>query len=431
MGNSFINDFVSLSGTEAIFRHGACHTFAGMSACLLMMHEIIKYRTRECLSVMEINTLNQLIQLRRHLHQHPEISGEEVETAAAVVAFFDDLPYTRIETEVGGTGVLVTFDSGKPGKSLLFRAELDGLPIQEEGELAYKSVHEGKGHQCGHDGHAAMLAGVGAWLSENPLSSGKVHLLFQPAEENGQGAQAVMNDERFKTLAFDEVYALHNLPGYPLGQIVVKDHSFTAAVNSVIIKITGKTAHAAEPENGLNPSLAIAEILSGLQALQHNHPQSADFRLVTPVHVTMGSRDYGISAGDAEIHLTLRSWTNEGLAELEQSVIRLAAEVCKKHHLGLEHEFLAHFYANENDADCVNAVRRAAESAQLNVSEQSFPFKWGEDFGIITSRFKGCMFGLGSGENQPALHHPDYDFPDELIPVGVAIFTALIENQLK
>ncbi|WP_234110982.1 M20/M25/M40 family metallo-hydrolase, partial [Chryseobacterium sp. R2A-55] len=97
----------------------------------------------------------------------------------------------------------------------------------------------------------------------------------------------------------------------------------------------------------------------------------------------------------------------------------------------LEHEFLAHFYANENDADCVNAVRRAAESAQLNVSEQSFPFKWGEDFGIITSRFKGCMFGLGSGENQPALHHPDYDFPDELIPVGVAIFTALIENQLK
>lgn len=380
---------------------------------------------------MKKSVLDQLIQLRRQIHQHPEISGEEVNTAAAVVAFFKDLKYSHIETKVGGTGVLVTFDSEKPGKSLLFRAELDGLPIQEESDLSYKSVYEGKGHQCGHDGHLTILAGVGAWLSENPPKRGKVHLIFQPAEENGEGAKAVMNDERFKSLKFDEVYALHNLPGYPLGQIVVKENSFTAAVNSIIIKIKGKTSHAAEPEKGLNPSLAVAEILNGLETFQNNNPELADFRLITPVYVTMGSQDYGISAGDAEIHLTLRSWTNDGLAELERSVIQLAEEVCKKHHLIFNHEFLAHFYANENDKLCVDAVRNAAEAAALDILEQSFPFKWGEDFGMMTTEFKGCMFGLGSGEHQPALHNPDYDFPDELIPKGIAIFTSLIKNQLN
>ena len=380
---------------------------------------------------MKNPVLDQLIQLRRQIHQHPEISGEEVNTAAAVVAFFKDLKYSHIETKVGGTGVLVTFDSGKPGKSLLFRAELDGLPIQEEGDLPYKSVDEGKGHQCGHDGHLTILAGVGAWLSENPPKRGKVHLIFQPAEENGEGAKAVMNDERFKGLKFDEVYALHNLPGYPLGQIVVKEDSFTAAVNSIIIKMKGKTSHAAEPEKGLNPSLAVAEILNGLETFQNNNPKLTDFRLITPVYVTMGSQDYGISAGDAEIHLTLRSWTNDGLAELERNVIQRAEEVCKKHHLIFDHEFLAHFYANENDQSCVDAVRNAAESAALDILEHSFPFKWGEDFGIMTTEFKGCMFGLGSGEDQPALHNPDYDFPDELIPKGIAIFTSLIKNQLK
>ena len=380
---------------------------------------------------MKNPVLDQLIQLRRQIHQHPEISGEEVNTAAAVVAFFKDLKYSHIETKVGGTGVLVTFDSGKSGKSLLFRAELDGLPIQEEGDLPYKSVYEGKGHQCGHDGHLTILAGVGAWLSENPPKRGKVHLIFQPAEENGEGAKAVMKDERFKGLKFDEVYALHNLPGYPLGQIVVKENSFTAAVNSIIIKIKGKTSHAAEPEKGLNPSLAVAEILNGLETFQNNNPELTDFRLITPVYVTMGSQDYGISAGDAEIHLTLRSWTNDGLAEVERSVIQLAEEVCKKHHLIFDHELLAHFYANENDQSCVDAVKNAAESAALDILEQSFPFKWGEDFGIMTTEFKGCMFGLGSGEDQPALHNPDYDFPDELIPKGIAIFTSLIKNQLK
>lgn len=374
--------------------------------------------------------MEKLIKLRRHVHQHPEISGEEVETAASVVQFFNGLKYTKIETKVGGNGILVLFDSGKEGKTLLFRAELDGLPIQEENDVEYQSKNIGKGHQCGHDGHLTMLAGVGEWLSENPPKNGKVYLLFQPAEENGEGAKAVMEDAKFKDLQIDEVYALHNLPGYPLGQIVVKENSFTAAVNSIIIQLKGKTSHAAEPEKGYNPSLAVAEILAGIENYQNNYPELADFRLATPIYVEMGSQNYGISAGEAEIHLTLRSWTNEGLDELQNLIIQLASDVCNKHHLEYNHHFLAHFYANINQKECVEAVRNAAKTAHLDLLEQSFPFKWGEDFGIFTTKFKGCMFGLGSGENQPALHNPDYNFPDSLIPTGIAIFTEIIKNQI-
>lgn len=374
--------------------------------------------------------MEKLIKLRRHVHQYPEISGEEVETAASVVQFFNGLKHTKIETQVGGNGILVLFDSGKEGKTLLFRAELDGLPIQEENDVEYQSKNKGKGHQCGHDGHLTMLAGVGEWLSENPPKNGKVYLLFQPAEENGEGAKAVMEDTRFKDLQIDEVYALHNLPGYPLGQIVAKEDTFTAAVNSIIIQMKGKTSHAAEPEKGHNPSMAVAEIQAGIEGFQNNYPELADFRLATPIYVEMGSKNYGISAGEAEIHLTLRSWTNEGLDELQNLIIQLASDVCTKHHLGYDHHFLAHFYANINQKECVEAVRNAAKIAHLDLLEQSFPFKWGEDFGIFTTKFKGCMFGLGSGENQPALHNPDYNFPDSLIPTGITIFTEIIRNQI-
>ena len=375
--------------------------------------------------------IEKLIELRRHVHQHPEISGEEIKTAASVLAYFKELNYTSIETQLGGHGILVLFDSGKEGKTLLFRAELDGLPIQEENNLPYQSTITGKGHQCGHDGHLTMLAGVGSCLSENPIKKGKVYLLFQPAEENGEGAKAVMGDPRFKNLTIDEAYALHNLPGYPLGQIVVKENTFTAAVNSIVIQLKGKTSHAAEPEKGFNPSLAVAQILEGIESIQNNRPELEDFRLATPIYLRMGSQDYGISAGEAEIHLTLRSWTDEGLEELQNLIIELAPKACKKHGLEFEHHFLAHFFANGNEKTCVDSVRKAAITAKLDLHEQAFPFKWGEDFGIFTTKFDGCMFGLGSGENQPALHNPDYDFPDELIPTGIAIFTEIIKNKLQ
>lgn len=196
--------------------------------------------------------IGQLTTLRKYIHQHPEMSGLEENTAIFLLNKFKKLNPAQIVESIGGYGFLVVFDSGKEGDSLLFRSELDGLPIYETSDFEHKSIYKDKGHQCGHDGHMAMLLGLGIFLSKNPLKSGKVSLLYQPAEETGEGADLVIHDLKFSALHFDEVFALHNLPGYELGSIVVKENAFTAAVKSVVFKLHGKTAHAAEPENGIN-----------------------------------------------------------------------------------------------------------------------------------------------------------------------------------
>ena len=375
--------------------------------------------------------INELVQIRQYLHQHPEISGQELETSKFLLKKIKAFKPSQLIENIGGSGFFVVYDSGEDGLSLLFRTELDGLPIQETSELSYQSVLKGNGHQCGHDGHMTILIGLAQEISKNPLTKGKVSLLFQPAEETGEGAEAVLNDSKFNQLYFDEVFALHNLPGEEFGSIVVKNQAFTAAVKSIIIKLKGKTAHAAEPENGINPALAVADILQKTTELSHNDPKADDFGLITPIHVNIGEKAYGVSAGDAEIHFTYRCWTNQQLKGLENQLITTVKNIALKYQLELEYEFLQSFYANENDKQSVDVVRKSAQNLNFKLIEKEFPFKWGEDFGYFTQKFKGCLFGLGSGLNQPALHHPDYDFPDQLIPYGVKVFKEIIQQRLN
>ncbi|MEO5910564.1 MAG: amidohydrolase [Pelobium sp.] len=375
--------------------------------------------------------MEDLIAIRRYLHQHPELSGFEMRTSDFLIKEFKQLKTTQIIEEIGGHGFIVIFDSGMEGPSLLFRSELDGLPIQESSDLEYKSIFNSKGHQCGHDGHMSILLGLGKQLAANPIKKGKVTLLFQPAEETGEGAEAVIHDPLFRDLRFDEVFALHNLPSFPFGAIIVKNDSFTAAVKSVVIELHGKTAHASEPENGINPAKAVGEILKDIEELNINEPEQANFKLATLVHVKIGEPAYGVAAGDASIHYTFRSWTNEKLAELENEIIEKATAIANNNQLRISHHFLQRFYASENNPESVDLVRKACEKSGFNLIENSTPFKWGEDFGYFTKKYKGCLFGLGAGLNQPALHHPDYDFPDQLLKKGVEIFYAIIKERLE
>ena len=368
--------------------------------------------------------------IRQYFHQHPELSGFEKETSAFLIEKLKELNTSKIIQDISGFGVLVVFDSCIAGDSLLFRAELDGLPIQETSKLAYKSIYNGKGHQCGHDGHMTILLGLAQILSKHPITKGKVSLLFQPAEETGEGAERVINEERFSELQFNEVFALHNLPGFEKHAIIVKENAFTAAVKSMVIKLEGKTAHAAEPENGINPALAVADILQKIEGKNINLPQHPDFRLATLIKVNIGSLAYGVSAGDAEIHYTIRSWSDEGLKVLELEMLKIVNDVAANHRLKVKYHFLEGFYANINDEGSVNIIRKAAKSQKLNIIENDFPFKWGEDFGFFTKKYKGCLFGLGSGKNQPALHSPDYDFPDDILETGINIFKGIIEERL-
>lgn len=368
---------------------------------------------------------NNLIQLRHWLHANPELSGAETKTAEHIVQFIEKLQPNKIETNIGGNGILVLFDSGKPGQTILFRTELDALPINEINKFVYRSVTEGVSHKCGHDGHATILCGLAERLAAKRPSSGKVYLLFQPAEETGEGAQLVVKDARF-TIYPDLVFALHNLPGYKAGHIVVKDGLFSAAVNSIIIKLIGKTAHAAEPEMGMNPAKAISEIINLADSLNNNRADAEDFCVVTPIHINMGAEAYGVSAGYGEVHYTIRCWNNHDLRNVEKKIISGAEEIARRYNLKTEHQFIQSFFANTNDEYANELVRKAANEFGYPIEEREIPFKWAEDFGFFTSKYKGCMFGIGAGEGHPALHNPDYDFPDELIEKGVNMFDSIV-----
>lgn len=369
-----------------------------------------------------------LVALRRELHAHPETALEERWTADRIQRYLEALRPDELLTQVGGTGLLARFDGIAPGPELLFRCELDALPIEEVNEFGHRSTIAGKSHKCGHDGHMAIITGLAERLAQERPARGRVWLLYQPAEENGMGAQAVLDDERVRPMRFDRVFALHNLPGLPKGTVFVRDGTFTAAVNSIIIELKGKTSHAAEPEHGINPAAAMGAIVTRALALDNNVPSDPHMRVVTPVYARLGSKDYGISAGSAEVHITLRCWNDAELEHLQRCVEDAANEIAAQHGLGIDVTYTQHFHANRNDRVAVDDVRHAVEAVGLEMEEPEHPFKWGEDFGLFTARFPGCMFGMGAGESTPALHNPDYDFPDDIIAQGVSVFERIIRQ---
>lgn len=370
-----------------------------------------------------------LTNTRRELHAHPELSGMEKQTAGKVAAYLERLGPRTLLRDVGGHGVVAIFDSGIEGPTVLFRAELDGLPITEKNTFAYKSKDEGISHKCGHDGHMTILLGLAEDLAGAPPERGRIVLLFQPSEENGAGAQRVLDDERFAQFKPDYVFALHNLPGYPAGSIVLREDVFTASVQSLIIRLDGAETHAAQPELGKNPALAIAQIIQQAESLSKNDPARADFTLITPVHIKMGKVAYGISAGHGELHFTLRTWTSEQMEALSETFVASVKNVAGAFDLDLAMEWTNVFYANRNGPYSLELIGNAAKALGCRTIVKDTPFKWGEDFGIFTQQFKGAMFGLGSGEDTPPLHHAEYDFPDGLIPVGVHMFRN-IANQI-
>lgn len=185
----------------------------------------------------------ELIQLRRELHAHPELSDDEQQTAAILKEFFIQFRPDEVITPLGSNGIAFVFGSGRPGPTVVFRCELDAIPVEEKNDFAYRSRISGLSHKCGHDGHMAIMAGFGHLISLNRPRKGQVILLFQPAEETGQGAAAVVDDQKFKNLNADYAFALHNLPGYPLGTILLKSGTINCASRGMIVKLIGTTSH--------------------------------------------------------------------------------------------------------------------------------------------------------------------------------------------
>lgn len=371
--------------------------------------------------------LHSFKEFRHLLHQYPDLSCKERATRERVRTFLEPFQPDEL-VEIGETGLLAVYHGKKSGKAIMVRAELDALPIEETNQFSYQSKHKGISHKCGHDGHMVILSRLAWLLHQAPLEAGTVYLLFQPAEENGRGAKAIMADAAFNKLKLDQVIALHNIPGYPAGSILIKEHAFTPSVSSIIVRYLGKTSHAAEPENGICPASAMSAFLSEALAMAIPEKEQEDFFLVSPVYMTMGEKSYGVTAGYGEVHLTIRCWDHPYLKERSSVLEKRAHSIGDHFGLKTTVDWTEEFSANNNAPQVVEQIKSAATELGLTVQQLSLPMKWGEDFGLFTQHYTGAMFGLGAGENSPALHNPDYDFNDDLIEPGSQVFEHVVRK---
>lgn len=375
--------------------------------------------------------LVELTAFRRALHMQPEISGEEVETARTIANALEQLSPTRIVTGLGGHGVAGIFDTGMEGPTVLFRAELDALPIDELSDNPWKSQVQGKGHLCGHDGHMTTLLALGRLLKRKPVAKGRVVLMFQPAEEDGSGARAVVADPAFKDITPDWAFAIHNEPGRPFGYVSTRVGLINCASQGLAIRLTGKTAHAANPEDGVSPVMAVAELLPKLSLLGQGGELDDNFKLATITHVQIGEPSFGISPAEASIFVTLRTAYDEPMADMVSDARRLATEIANHSNLEVAFETCDEFAASVNDEEATKIAVEAMNAIGVANGDDGLPMRASEDFGVFGWSAKAAMLCLGPGKEHAALHNPDYDFPDDLIPIGAAIFERIARDILS
>lgn len=370
------------------------------------------------------------VKWRRMLHTMPEISGEEEQTAKIVGDMLLGAGADEIISGLGGHGIAGVFDSGRPGSTVMLRAELDGLPIKELSGVPHQSAIAGLGHLCGHDGHMATLAVVARGLSRQRPHCGRVVLLFQPAEENGAGAAAVIADPAFARLRPDFAFAYHNMPGIAVGKALLASGPVNCASSGLKLVFTGRTAHASMPESGISPMPAMAELMPALTGMGRGTIADADFSMLTITHATMGEPAFGIAPGSGEIMATLRTLTDERMEALCQAAIAMAKAVAARHGLGLAFSWHDVFRHCENAPEAVALFEKALAGEGIGHAAEGLPFRASEDFGRFGDIALSAMVFLGAGAASANLHNPEYDFNDDLIAIGSRIFMRLVRDML-
>ncbi|MBR5910372.1 MAG: amidohydrolase [Bacteroidales bacterium] len=375
--------------------------------------------------------MQNLIELRHILHAHPELSGQEVLTNRILNEWVKQTRPDLLIEKIGGYGLAAIYKGAKPGKRILIRGDIDALHIPEPNDLPYRSQNQGVSHKCGHDGHATILCGLAQWLGEQRPDQGEVVLLFQPAEETGHGAQAILNDPQFAQIKPDVAYGLHNLPSFEKGQILVKEDCFAAASFGLKMTFDGRTAHASQPETGHSPSELLALLIHQLEKKREQLKAVKPLTTFVITHAVLGEETFGVAPGHAEIWLTLRSHDDRNLQLMATQIIELCRAKSKDHLFDFNFSEHEAFAATNSDPNCVKTIEQAAKNLELNLTHLNEPFRWSEDFGRFGSVCPIGFFGLGSGTEQPALHNPEFDFPDDILEVGMGMFWEIIRLELE
>ncbi|WP_031545560.1 M20 metallopeptidase family protein [Salinicoccus luteus] len=355
--------------------------------------------------------------LRHELHAHPELSNEEKWTKAHLMEFLK--ANTSLEIIDHGSWFYAAYRSGSDGLNIAFRADFDALPMDETIDIPWASTIPGKAHKCGHDGHTATLAAF-ALEVDRPGSTNSIFLLFQPAEETGDGARQCL--PLLKDEAIDRIYGYHNMSGMPYRSVNIKDGNIQCASTGMIIRMTGRPAHASTPEDGINPAPSIAHIINALPDLTKS---SKGLLLATVVNVDIGTRDFGMAAYEGELSLTIRPLHEKELEQLKADIITIAHGEAMNRGLKVSFDYTDAFPETANDPDMADEVRRAAGECGLEVNELDEAIRGSEDFGHYTKEVPGAYFYIGNGIDHPSIHTSEYDFIDEHIKTGCNMFKTL------
>lgn len=370
---------------------------------------------------------------RRHLHQHPELLYDVEGTAAFVFDKLTSFGCDEVVGNIGRTGVVGVIHGGKPAsvaRRIGLRADMDALPILEETGVPYASTVPGKMHACGHDGHTAMLLGAARSLAETRDFAGSVVVVFQPAEEGGAGAKAMIEDGLMERFAIDEVYGMHNIPGLPLGHFAIRKGPIMAATDEFSVTIHGRGGHAAIPHQSIDPIVAGAALV---QALQQIASRNTDPLLSLVVSVTQFHSGFAhnIIPESAVVSGTVRSLTEATRDMAEARIGAIAAGIASAHGATADVRYNRNYPVTFNHAEpaafCASVAAEVVPEENVNTAVA--PLMGGEDFSYMLEARPGAFIFIGNGDTA-GLHHPRYDFNDEAIAFGSSYWVRLVERAL-
>jgi amidohydrolase len=378
--------------------------------------------------------------IRRDIHAHPELRFEEHRTAALVADKLRAWGY-EVATGIGGTGVVGTLRRGTSGRSVGLRADMDALPLQEHNTFGHASKHAGKMHACGHDGHTAMLLAGARWLSLHGGFDGTLHVIFQPAEEGGAGAQKMIEDGLFERFPCDAVFGMHNWPGSPVGTFAVTPGPMMASANEFEIKVNGRGAHAALPHNGVDPVLVATHLVQALQSIitRNKKPIETAVLSVTEIHAGDATN---IIPDHAVIRGTVRTFTLGALDLIESRMRALTEQLPPAFGASGTLEFRRNYPPTVNHpketAFAVSVMKELVGEERVDAACE--PTMGSEDFSFMLLARPGCYVFIGNGDGGHRehghgmgpcmLHNPSYDFNDELIPLGGSFWVRTVQRYL-
>ena len=370
----------------------------------------------------------ELIALRHRFHQVPELGFAEERTKARVADILREL---GLEVHVG-SGVVGILKRGTGNRAIGLRADMDALPITEASTHDYVSQNAGVMHACGHDGHMSMLLGAASQLAADPHFDGTVVFIFQPNEEHGLGAEAMIDEDVLKRFPIEEVYAIHNLPGAPLGQMSTRVGQICSSESLFVIAIEGQGGHASMPQVGRDAITVGAEIVQALQTIVARK-LAPGTGVVVSVTEFLSDGQRNVLPGNATLKGDVRARLPEDRIQVSQLMKQIAEGIGAAHGVNISVSFSTEFIETINAQEPTEAVVRVSEQQGLETLGNREPMSFSEDFAHFCAAVPGCFFMLGNGESGPhgqPLHSNDYDFNDDLLSIGADFWTALVRDRL-